>query len=308
METIGSLDEQKRRKIVIDFIISNQGCIQEDVVRGVEENIGRKKVLKIVRDVTNEHIITIERAKPNSRDIKLFINTDNPLITIPKKLDEFEKIFFPFLENLVNVNRKTIVVLSSEISTRFDQHKENLRKTGNESLTSDYYIDADIHTTLEELSIHLSPFVKAIEIFNELSRAYTISSIVHWPQKIKDRESLNKLLFIVFTKLADLQIKIRDKVSPLFSIFFESANIGTETVGRSSIDLEEIVEYYSYFGLEKEIEPILSHIRKISGILLASDQNPFNKWGIISPVEVSIEIVREFFDPRSYYRDQTKKE
>ena len=52
-----ALNERNRRKMIIDFIYNNQGCIAEDISRAVEKKISRKKVFKILNDLKKENII-----------------------------------------------------------------------------------------------------------------------------------------------------------------------------------------------------------------------------------------------------------
>ena len=195
-----ALTERKRRKIIIDFIDENYGCIAEDVCRKVENTIGRKKVFKILKDLKREHIVNTKIPKPNSREIMLFLNTSNLSIAIPDELDKFENIFIHFVDNLVKRNRGTINILISEIEIKIDECKKDFKKKSNSKLTPDEFdrcMDADIHTSLEELSIYLSTFVKAIELLTELFRIYSIRFMIDWSHRIRYKESLNELLEIV---------------------------------------------------------------------------------------------------------------
>lgn len=304
------INERKRRRIIIDFIINNQYCIVEDIVRGVKENIGRKKVFKIMKDLKREHIVLTKRAKPTSRSIPLFVNTNNPLVIVPRELDKFENEFTLFLDNLVNQNRISIIALNTEIGMKINEYKKYFKTRRNAKLTRDEFDycmeDVELHTSMEELSIRLSTFVKAMEILNELSRVYSIRSMVDWPRRIKDKESLNELLSVVSDKLDYLRIQLREKISPIFGSFFDIHNNDIETISNSSIDLEEITEYYSYFGLEKEVEPVLVHIRQVRGDLQVPNKNPWHRLGIVGPLEVGVDDVKELFDPNSYYREHMK--
>ena len=39
-----------------------------------------------------------QKDKPNSRDHKFFVDTSNPLISLPKEFDEFKRYYYPLLE------------------------------------------------------------------------------------------------------------------------------------------------------------------------------------------------------------------
>ena len=87
------INEEQRRKKVIDFISEHQGCMAEDLVEGVQDFIGRGKVFNILKNLKDEMIVKEEKSKPNSRNIKLFVIKGNPLVTVPKKLYEFKASF-----------------------------------------------------------------------------------------------------------------------------------------------------------------------------------------------------------------------
>ena len=86
--------KKERRDIVIDYISNNQGFNKQHIVSGLSNRIGRVKVFHIIRDLVKDGIVREDKAKENSRDIKLFTDTENPLVAVPKELDEFERVFF----------------------------------------------------------------------------------------------------------------------------------------------------------------------------------------------------------------------
>ena len=92
------LNEKQRRDIVIDYISNNQGFNKQHIVSGLSNRIGRVKVFHIIRDLVKDGIVREDKAKENSRDIKLFTDTENPLVAVPKELDEFERVFFSLFE------------------------------------------------------------------------------------------------------------------------------------------------------------------------------------------------------------------
>ena len=56
--------------------------------------------------------------------------------------------------------------------------------------------------------------------------------------------------------------------------------------------------------MKSELAPVLTHIRNLRGNLSISTR----KWRVISPFEVGLDTVKEFFDPDSYYKDHINTE
>jgi hypothetical protein len=94
--SIQPLDESRRRELIINFVSTHQGCTAEDIVKG-QNKIGRKKVFKILNELKKEAIILSEQSETNRRNIKLFVNGNNLLVSVPRQLEEFNKVFFDLL-------------------------------------------------------------------------------------------------------------------------------------------------------------------------------------------------------------------
>lgn len=82
----------------------------------------------------------------------------------------------------------------------------SLKKKHNKKLTSGEIVnimqDVDVSSDFEEMSIYISFIIKAIDLFNEFVRLYTVQSMAKWSIEINDRRSLNKLLSLVFNKIS----------------------------------------------------------------------------------------------------------
>jgi hypothetical protein len=304
------MNEYARRKIVIDFISKRPGCIVEDIVR--EQNIiGRGKVFKIIEDLKKEKVVIEQKSKPNSRNIKLFINLDNRLVTVPREIDEFEQLFIHFINKLVERNSRTINMLTGIIDSRVEELMKEIGKKENENLsleeTEDLMSEVNLHTDLEELSIYISSFVKAMDILNEFIRVYTITSLVHSTQ-INDKESSNKLLSLIFNRISNIQLHVIEIISPVFRpLFIKSEKLFGITEGL--IDLKEILNYYEHFELKTEVEPVIKHLSMISKSMEKPKLRlPLDKVGIINPLQVGAETLEEFFNPDQYYKEQLADE
>lgn len=87
---------EQRRKLLEEFVSNNPGCNKEQIIKNLEDRISRVTVFKIIKEMRNDGILSVDRAKQNSRDRKLSINTDNILVSVSKELDDF-KIYFSAL-------------------------------------------------------------------------------------------------------------------------------------------------------------------------------------------------------------------
>jgi hypothetical protein len=99
---IGTIDEQQRRQVVIDYISDHKGCIAEDIVKG-QTIVGRVKLFRILPDLKKEGVVIPEQSTKNKRDIKLFLNNDHPFVSLPRELKEFKKYFYPLIDGAIKL-------------------------------------------------------------------------------------------------------------------------------------------------------------------------------------------------------------
>jgi hypothetical protein len=97
------MNESLRRNKIIEYVIKHPGCNAEKALRGVNDWMARATYYRCLRDLMHEGIvISGPKDKPKSRDHKLFVNTNNPLVIIPKELEQFENAFFVLLRKSVD--------------------------------------------------------------------------------------------------------------------------------------------------------------------------------------------------------------
>jgi hypothetical protein len=255
-------EEEKRRKRIIDFISVHQGCIAEDLVEGVKDYIGRGKVFKILPDLKDERIVREERGKPNSREIKLFVDEDNPLVSVPKDLNEFHQTFMTFLQRITEGSTPFISSLASELSLYFEDFKKERGKKQHEKLKNDEIklvfdrIESDEEGSMDlgELDFHLSKFVKAIGILGKFIQICMALSILVWRPEIKDKDSFNKLLSIVYNEISNMQIETIHVINNAFHHVEHNipvvikGKVLTEALNER-YDLEESLNIINRFGL-----------------------------------------------------------
>src|SRR5690349_15447664 len=92
---------------------------------------------------------------------------------------------------------------------------------------------------LELLSIQVSPLVKAVEILNAFMRIYTIRSIVEWPIRINDNNTVGALVALVSSKISRLQLGVMKILNPLLQTFYKSTG-KLLPVAEGPIDPDEV--------------------------------------------------------------------
>jgi hypothetical protein len=65
--------------------------------------IGRVKASPILKELKKEGIVVPHQSAKNKRDIKLFLNDDNPFISLPNELKEFKQFFYPLVDSVTKV-------------------------------------------------------------------------------------------------------------------------------------------------------------------------------------------------------------
>src|SRR5215203_3242831 len=90
------LNEKIRRDIVINFIENKPGCMAEDIVEGLKNEISRQPIFDILKDLINQKIIVDE--KINRREHRYFINKNNIFYNTQKEIEKFKLAYFQLLE------------------------------------------------------------------------------------------------------------------------------------------------------------------------------------------------------------------
>lgn len=176
-------NEEDRSTKIIEYITNHQGCNIQEVIRGVENYVSRVTVFNILDSLEKVGAIRRQKDKPNSRDHKLFVDTNNPLISLPKEFDEFKKTYYSLLET---VKKNIKEYLSYPQRDRFN--------------TSMCFKE------LGDLGL----------IFGEFIRIYNARALLAWPNQIRDPESLKNLYMLFFSKV----LEILDEIDKVFQFLF----------------------------------------------------------------------------------------
>jgi hypothetical protein len=176
MENTITIDENRRRDSIINYIDTHQGCTAEDIVKENKQS-GRGKTFRILRDLKKEDVIREEKSDTNKRDKKLFLIETNPLISFPKEVNQFKEYLYRLFER-------------AQLYRWWDYEDE-------------VYCPDDM--LLREC---FSLFFEYLNINNY--RAFVI-----WPNTIKDKETLGKLYTIFYSEMAELNLELREKFKPV---------------------------------------------------------------------------------------------
>jgi hypothetical protein len=246
------VSDAQRRIHIINYIATHQGCTKADLERGIKDLISKKTIHKWVREMINENILFEEKEKLNSRDHKLYVNENNPLVSVPKEIEQFENAFFPFFNKITNRFENTLFVRAWEDY----QDKEGKRSTIHApKLLSDERL-AELNT------LRLSIFFRMID-------SYLFRSILIWSKQIQDKETRRKLYENIFTKIADMLTNIAE-------LHEEDSDSGYLTrMSKSHLEdhiserLGGVGSLYTYkerfkkVGMQKEVEAVIDSLWNI---------------------------------------------
>jgi hypothetical protein len=99
------MNEDERRKLIVDYISNHQGCKAEGVVEGVKKHLSRVPVYRTLEDLIKDG--TVKDQATNRRDHKLSVDFNNLLVSVPLELDEFKVHFYRLVE-IVSQNYKKL--------------------------------------------------------------------------------------------------------------------------------------------------------------------------------------------------------
>ena len=228
--------EEDRRTKIIEYISSHQGCNKEDIVRGTEKYVSRVTVYKILGLLEKVGAVRRHKDKPNSRDHKFFVDTNNPLVSLPKEFDKFKNYYYPLLERLKK-DIKEYLTYQERDAGEITQCFRNLALVG--------------------------------LIFAEFIRIYDTRALLVWPKRIKDTGSLKDLYMLLFSKV----LEIRGEISKVFQFLFSDlgilteegilGNVGVNLLGQNILQSPLIYNIHEHNDFETATNIVIKHIMAI---------------------------------------------
>jgi hypothetical protein len=244
-DLIEIMNEERRRRKVIDFIDRNQGCTAEDIVNG-QNRIGRVKVFRLIKDLKKENVILTDISQNNRRNKRLFLNATNPLISFSKEIKEFKNHLYPLFK-------------------RAQYHRPGWDPDKNEVYPSDILLGQCFSLFFEYLNINNY-------------RAFAI-----WPDTIKDKETLSKLYMLFYSEMTKLNLELREKFQPVaFGVSMKKRKIIAKGMDREeyltiaknaaqdalaiapgTLHFEKIQRAFYEFKLDDVSRPVVQFLMKI---------------------------------------------
>jgi len=164
--------DEKDLKIV-NYIADHPGCSKEDVVRMMKEECSRITVLNRLYTLNENGYIVFRKDKPNSQIYKMYVDTNNLLVTETTALEHFKRVFSEFLEILVKKRDQLERLWLKIRRERGYPHEDN------------------------------KPSDLIPVIYSHLIVVYTAKSIAEWP-KTGDKETLKHLYERIFSQLFEI--------------------------------------------------------------------------------------------------------
>jgi len=200
-------------RIIIEFIKSNPYCNIQEVVEGVENMISRVTVYKLVHELIENGAVKrhLENdQKRNARDHKLFVDEGNPLVSMRLELVEFENAFFDLFTKLM-----------VEMETDFTQGISDSKAKGEIIVTpldpdtqlNSEYIQDNSESRRTQGSVRLRYFKSAhilLSIFYAMVDACLFRLLFIWSGKISNQQVIQQLYSMVFSKIANMQIRLSE--------------------------------------------------------------------------------------------------
>ncbi|HEY6667698.1 MAG TPA: hypothetical protein VI033_00955 [Candidatus Nitrosopolaris sp.] len=234
------IDDEYRE--LIEFISSNQGCTAEQLVEGLKDKVSRVPVYERLKILLKEGVVKDEST--NRRDYRLYVDRNNPSISIPQQLENIEKRF----KNLLNE--------SEPYWTQFEKTMDKASDKVAYDSDPDLFIELITATGLRSYS---APTM----ILQIISDSIIIHSTTIWISKFHDKDALNKLFANVYIKLASLTSHYLSYLSNIQYGHLERIKFGGAAFNRafSPIQLMYVSRStYKEIGMLGEVELLLDSL------------------------------------------------
>ena len=216
------ISPETRHTKIINYIISHEGCTRPDLVRGLENDMSKKTVYKLVGVMIKERILKNTKKRP----LKLFVNKNNLSGSVHAELEQFYSSFISFFDK---TNEKIIFPLMFDNS----------------------------HDVAAEIILQLSE--ERLALFFRMVECVLIRSVTKWPKRVQDKKTLKKLYHDTFTRISDMLIDIAENHEiPRFVLESDLEKLAmTKLRGGALFDFWKKFKNY---GMQQEIEKVIDAI------------------------------------------------
>ena len=216
------INTETRWQDIINYIIDHQGCTKADLERDLAQRIPKGTIYKLVNVMIKEGVL-IEQ-KHDKKSIRLFVNKNNLLASVPIELEQFK----------------------SALDALFDKTNEKITFPSIFGISPNIASDRISQLSEERLSL----FLRMVD-------SILIRSIVKWPKRIQDKETLKKLYYTVFIKISDILIDIAEQREiPSFLLESTVEKLAIEKL-RGGGSLYLYWQNFRKYGIQKEIDNVI---------------------------------------------------
>jgi hypothetical protein len=224
------MEDSEKRSLITAYIYNNPECNKQSVGK-----LSRVPVHKTIEELCKDNVIIERRENQNSRDCKLSVNTGNLLFRVTKELDDFDKSFCVLLKRV-----------SKEFDRLYIKNKEGS-------------LDA------KQMQPILNLYLEAFHIFYEIVDTYLVRSVLEWSKTIGDREFKKQIYSTVFTKIADIHLRMSETLGSTKAGYLASfAQISFQQRIYSTQNLLSHFDSFTNGGMEKEIKDVIDCIWNIN--------------------------------------------
>jgi DNA-binding transcriptional ArsR family regulator len=250
-----TLNPEERRRKIIRVVESHEGYSPEQCFKELESEMARSTFFGHLAELKNDKIVISQHA--NKRDQKLFLNKTNIFISTQDKLEEFDKVFTLLIDK---IGKKLLYsALAEPLSALTKKPTDPSEILSNEQAS---------RLTWTRLTI----FFRMID-------SILLQSLIVWPKRIEDKETLKKLQVSVFSKIIDMIIKYSEKhMDADLWIIRQEHEIFKRL--RGSASLLEFQTVYEEAGMKREIDDVLNSLWNIDKDIRHLAYKEKEMWGL----------------------------
>jgi hypothetical protein len=291
------LDDNTRRKMIIDYVNNHELCTREEIVKSNEVPISRAKIFNLVKELLTECVLVEIRERINSRDHKLVVNKTSILFSIPQELENTKNAYLNLIRNFKGLIENERPIFPERTDEIFDSRSYinglhgmyfELTKASsnipiwqlNKHADKDKNFHEELKTLIEKIESYLD---NSINMLNEIKKDnsadpiilnciagaiyyvvydhYLNQSIFSWWNTIHDKEAFKRLLVIFYGAITEMHVE----VSSLFSTTKKNNSNSLEIGKFRGVDLNDYILYYILrFGLDVQMVVMLDLLSNIS--------------------------------------------
>jgi len=157
----------EREGKIVDYLSNHEGCSPERAYEALKGNFSRQKYFKLLKNLKERDAIRDEWI--NKRDKALYVNKDDIVVVVTRRLGEFEQNYFELLE---------------KIFTRLENE-----------------------TKRSEIEYFYNSLYYTIMIFYDMVKIHSYLLSIYWPLSISDKKKLETLQVVTLAQMSELYTK-----------------------------------------------------------------------------------------------------